>query len=259
MQDHDLFDKTALLCKANKIVNYLKPILSKINMNYSLKKVRKKAMKEDNDLFSYPFRFISTIITKWLLKTNITPTTVTIIHVIIGIIASILFGFGQYNLTIIASILFTISFILDMVDGEIARYKEITSKIGGWLDHITDHMLLLFAMVGIALGNFSNTNDNEILILALFASIFTAMVAIIVIGKVIDPKLNQLKAVRLPFGFKMSKKIHLGSFTISFLVLTIGALLKQEKIMFYIYIIMIVLMVIKAFTHRIKLMQIDCE
>ena len=225
----------------------------------SLKKVRKKALKEDNDLFSYPFRFISTIITKWLLKTKITPTQVTIVHVIIGIIASILFGFGKYNLTVIASIAFTMSYILDLVDGEIARYKGITSKIGGWLDHITDHMLLLFAIAGIALGNFGNTNDSEILILALFASIFTAVVAIIVMSKVIDPKLNQLKAVRLPFGFKMSKKIHLGSFTISFLVLIIGALLKQEKIMFYIYIIMIVLMVIKAFTHRIRLMQMDFE
>lgn len=224
-----------------------------------LKKVRKKALKEDNDLFSYPFRFISTIITKLLLKTNVTPTIITIIHVFIGIISAILFGFGEYYLTVIAALLFTLSYILDLADGEIARYKGVTSKFGGWLDHITDHMLLFFAIVGIALGNFRNTQNNDILILALFALTFTAVVALIVIGKVVNTKLNKLKAVRMPFGFKMSKKIHVGSFTISFLVLTIGALLKQEKTMFYFYIIMIFLMVIRAFTHRVKLMQMDTE
>ena len=228
-------------------------------MGISLKKVRKIAMRDDNDLFSYPFRFLSTAITKLLLKTNVTPTQITVIHIFIGILAAILFGFGKYNLTIIAAILFTFSIILDLIDGEIARYKGITSKVGSWLDHITDHMLLFFAIIGISLGNFRNSNDNEILILAIFALTSTAMVGLSVIDKVINPNLNKLKAVRLPLSFKMSKKIHVGSFTISFIVLTIGALVRQEKIMFIFYIVMSFLMVIKAFTHRLKLIKLESE
>ncbi|MEK6841471.1 MAG: CDP-alcohol phosphatidyltransferase family protein, partial [Nanoarchaeota archaeon] len=100
-----------------------------------LKDIRKRALKEDNDIFSYPFRYISTIITSILIKTNITPTQVTVIHLFLGIISALLFLMGRYQYTVLASFLLISSFILDCVDGEIARYKNIKSKFGAWLDH----------------------------------------------------------------------------------------------------------------------------
>jgi len=109
----------------------------------SLKEVRKKAIKDDTDIFYYPIRYISTIITMFLVKTNVTPLQVTWVHFIIGTIAAILFGFGNYGLAIFAFCLFFLSIVLDMVDGEIARYKEIRSEVSVWLDHISDFNIFI--------------------------------------------------------------------------------------------------------------------
>lgn len=221
----------------------------------SLKEVRKKSLKEDNDIFSYPLRYISTIITMILVKTRVTPLQVTITHIIIGIIAAISFSLGSYRWIIIASILYLISVILDMVDGEIARYKGIRSEISVWIDHVSDNFLLFLIITGIVTGEFVTKNDSFILILGIISILITATAGVINISKRANEKIIQKKTIRLPIKFKYSKKVHVGIFVFSSLILIIGSLIKEVKIMLIVYIIINFLAMVIAFIRRINLIK----
>ncbi len=222
-----------------------------------LKKVRKRTFKNSNDIFSYPFRYISTIITSLLVNTSITPLQITWAHLFIAMIAAVLFGIGDYLLTILAALLFVLSYILDMVDGELARYRETRSEVSVWLDHVSDYITLFFVLAGIAIGEFKNTDNATTLILALISCVLIGSIGVVNISKRASNKIKQVKAIILPFKFKWSKKLHLGIFTISFIILTLGPLLKQVNIMLFVFIIIIFLAFIKAFIHRIKLIELE--
>ena len=219
----------------------------------SLKEVRKKAIKDDTDIFYYPIRYISTIITMFLVKTNVTPLQVTWVHFIIGTIAAILFGFGNYGLAIFAFCLFFLSIVLDMVDGEIARYKEIRSEVSVWLDHISDYILIFLLITGITVGDFIVNQDVSTVFLALIALVITGSGGVINISKRTFEKIKQAKAIRLPLKFKYAKKVHVGISVLSSLILITGPVIKEVKIIFIIYIAINSFATIRSFFHKIKL------
>ncbi len=222
-----------------------------------LKKIRKRTFKNSNDIFSYPFRYISTMITSLLVNTPITPLQITWGHLFIAISAAVLFSIGNYSLTILAALLFVLSYILDMVDGELARYRETRSEVSVWLDHVSDYISLFFVLAGIAIGEFRNTGNATTLILGLISCVLIGSAGVVNISKRVSNKIKQVKAMNLPFKFKWSKKLHLGIFTVSFIILTLGPLLKQINIMFFVFIIITFLAFIKAFIHRIKLIKLE--
>ena len=135
----------------------------------SLKEIRNICIKRPACIFVYPFRYISTIFTSFLIKTNITPTKVTIISFIFSILAAINFATGEYKYTILGAIFLQIAFILDLIDGEIARYKNLKSEFGGWLDSISDNLMLFAVCVGIAIGSFIQYKNPLTLILGILA------------------------------------------------------------------------------------------
>ena len=224
----------------------------------SLKEIRMNALKEDNDLFSYPFRYVSTIITSILIKTEITPIQVTIFHIFLGIISAFLFSIGLYTYTIIASALLIFVFILDCVDGEIARYKKNGSELGIWLDHVSDYIILFMIIASITLGTFKANSESITLSLGLISLMITAIIGVISISRM-GEKVKKNKAVKLPFKFKFSKRLHLGVFTPAILFLTIGPLTKQINIMFGIYIFIMFFAMIKVFIHRWNFVKKESE
>lgn len=75
---------------------------------------------------------------------------------ILGILSGLLFATGNYWLGILGVILFQISHILDGVDGAIARYNNLPTVRGAYLDlvgHATVNPLVIY---GIAIGVFIN-------------------------------------------------------------------------------------------------------
>lgn len=84
---------------------------------------------------------------KWL-----TPNLITLFSSITAI-ASVVFIIvgGQVNF-IVAAVLIHLSHILDCMDGQMARYRGISSKLGSFLDKITDqiHVFLWFGAIGYA-------------------------------------------------------------------------------------------------------------
>ncbi len=108
-------------------------------------------MTEDPvDLFF--FRPIGFVLAKLLMNTSITPNSVTAISTVFGIMAGIFYSPGKATSTLIAAILLLISNLLDCTDGQLARLKGTSSKLGRILDGLSDYTTNIAIFIGIAIG-----------------------------------------------------------------------------------------------------------
>lgn len=84
----------------------------------------------------------------------VTPNHVTICAILLGITASVLASRGGYLALALAGVMLEVNSILDSVDGELARLRYQFSKLGQWLDNLSDDIVdnLFIAAVGTALG-----------------------------------------------------------------------------------------------------------
>lgn len=148
----------------------------------SIKKLREicqspKDVHNYNGLFNYfrvrIWRVPSIYITKLLLYTPITPNQVTMLMIFIGFIVTYLFSLGSYWSAIIGVLLLEFVYILDAVDGEIARYKKQTSVVGIFLDLMVHVSNVSIIFIGITIGLYRLNPSLEIVALGLSASLFS--------------------------------------------------------------------------------------
>lgn len=88
-------------------------------------------------------RPISTRISRWLVRTPITPNMVTLVTFLTGLAGAWFVLGGTYWTVLLGTILFQVSSILDGCDGEVAVLTFRESKYGSWLDTITDNLTYL--------------------------------------------------------------------------------------------------------------------
>jgi phosphatidylglycerophosphate synthase len=121
--------------------------------------------------FDFPItRYLSGILLPAFLRVRITPNTVTIIGLIIGLLSAFLFlapdsypisKFStDYFLHVAAALLLCLYYILDCVDGEVARAKEMTSALGKGLDDVADWLVHTAVFLALGLSYFQSTNDR---------------------------------------------------------------------------------------------------
>ena len=84
----------------------------------------------------------------------VTPNQVTICAILVGLFAGFLASRGAYVYYAIAGVLLEINSILDSVDGELARLRFQYSKLGQWLDNLSDDIVdnAFIAAIGYGLG-----------------------------------------------------------------------------------------------------------
>lgn len=104
-------------------------------------------------------RRISIYVTLLLSRTPVTPNQLTFLSIVLGVTAGLLWTAGGHLYFIAGGILFQLMYLLDCVDGELARYKNMSSPKGAYLDFI-GHYFTAFAMiVGASLGLAKNLGD----------------------------------------------------------------------------------------------------
>lgn len=122
----------------------------------SIKELRKicqdKGYKEHLTLRFY--RVFSIYITKICLMFKIGPFFVSSLGFSIAIMGGFLYLSGYF---LPGSIFFLSFFILDCVDGEVARYRKLTSLFGAWLDTTFGHLLYPYFFLTLGLGIFYQT------------------------------------------------------------------------------------------------------
>ena len=120
----------------------------------AFKKTEKKLLgnlkkTSDGPISRHINRPISTRISKYLVKTNITPNQVSLFSFILCCIGASMFFLGEYPYLLLGGIIAQISSIIDGCDGEIARLKFQASDFGGWFDAVLDRYADAFLLFGL--------------------------------------------------------------------------------------------------------------
>jgi phosphatidylglycerophosphate synthase len=122
-------------------------------------------------------RKISGAISRFLLKTPVTPNQITIAVTILGVFSGVCMAQPGYEPKVLGAALFLGTSILDGCDGEVARAKKMTSKLGGWLDLIGDNVVHVAVFYGLAVGLYKDTGMRAYLLLGIAAVIGTVVSA----------------------------------------------------------------------------------
>ena len=105
--------------------------------------------------------FVSTYskyIARWAAHRGMTPNQVTLISAAVGVLAAAGFATGERPGMVAGAVLLYFAFVLDCVDGQLARYTRQFSKLGAWLDSIFDRTKEYVVFAGLAIGA-SRTGD----------------------------------------------------------------------------------------------------
>jgi phosphatidylglycerophosphate synthase len=111
------------------------------------------AVKERDDFFTT--YFVSTwspYLTRLAARIGLGPTGVTVISVLFAFAAAALFGLGGRPALVTGAVLLYLGFVLDCVDGQVARYTRNFSVWGGWLDTMADRAKEYVVYAGLAIG-----------------------------------------------------------------------------------------------------------
>jgi len=120
----------------------------------NLGQLRLKMANRANDGFYSVFflRKFSKLLTWLAVRVKATPNQVTLISFAIGLYSAFCFTKGSFSQTLLGAVLLQISIIVDCVDGELARYTRKFSKLGAWLDAVTDRVKEYMVFLGLAIG-----------------------------------------------------------------------------------------------------------
>jgi archaetidylinositol phosphate synthase len=91
----------------------------------------------------------------------ISPNLITISSLIVGLIASYFFYRGSHLDLIIGAFLVQLSFVVDCMDGQLARYRQQFSKLGAWLDRIADRVKDFFYFFSLAIGYYLHGAESQ--------------------------------------------------------------------------------------------------
>ncbi len=111
------------------------------------------SVKEQDDFFTT--FFVSTwsaYVTRAAARLGLSPTTVTMISVAFAVAAAVLFGVGGRPALVAGGVLLYLGFVLDCVDGQLARYTRHFSAWGGWLDTMADRAKEYVVYAGLGYG-----------------------------------------------------------------------------------------------------------
>jgi len=120
----------------------------------NIARLRLRMANRSNDGFFSVFflRKFSKLLTWLAVKVHATPNQVTLLSFAIGLYSAYLFSRGTFVTILSGAILLQLSIIVDCVDGELARYTRKFSKLGAWLDAVTDRVKEYIVFLGLAYG-----------------------------------------------------------------------------------------------------------
>ncbi len=133
----------------------------------TIKYIRQNAQKpksQESWLAWYFFRHLSPYLTWLLARTPVTPNAVTWTMLIVGIAGGILLATPSYTLAFLGIFAYHLLYLLDCVDGELARSKKKFSPVGEPLDHIVHYITETALLMGAGIGLYLRSNLIFILI-----------------------------------------------------------------------------------------------
>jgi len=136
----------------------------------TLKNIRTATKKPGKpDPYAKIMRRISVHITWLLVRTPITANQVTLFQGILGLAGAILLAYRP----ILGVILLQLGYLLDLSDGEVARWRGTASKSGHYLDMLGHIIVVPCMFFGLGYGAWVTTGRPEAIIAAFVAALFS--------------------------------------------------------------------------------------
>lgn len=95
---------------------------------------------------------IARLLVKLLIKTPVKPNHITVVRLVSGIIACVMFATGIRYWEVIGGFIWILSTLLDCIDGELARMRNQCSEWGHKFDYFSDTTVTALFFVGIGIG-----------------------------------------------------------------------------------------------------------
>jgi phosphatidylglycerophosphate synthase len=111
-----------------------------------------------NKRFSFP-------LTKILLNTSLTPNVLTVLIFMMGLCGAFFVASSSYGLRVVGVSLLQFNSILDGCDGEMARIKGLSSKLGAWMDTVADDILNNALFIALIVGVYREMENSFLLTL----------------------------------------------------------------------------------------------
>jgi phosphatidylglycerophosphate synthase len=89
----------------------------------------------------------------------VTPNRITTVAFLVGVGAAAAFHQGAYGWLALGALLFHLSFVLDCIDGKIARLNGTGSVFGVWLDYVFDRLRVLVCTLALFGGQYQRTHE----------------------------------------------------------------------------------------------------
>ena len=122
-------------------------------VKYTLKEVKNMVHPVDSFWTVVFMNPLGTRLTQLIANyTNITPTQITFISFLFRLCGAVFFLMGRPGLMVLGGISFQFGFLLDCVDGRLARLKGMESKKGKILDSVFDAFASYMGIIGLFLG-----------------------------------------------------------------------------------------------------------
>lgn len=116
------------------------------------------------------YRKLSIYLTKLFLKTPFSADAVTFLDLVIGLIGTYFLSCGSSLSILFGALFLQLYFILDCVDGEIARYTKTASIRGKCLEKIVHFIVNPLIFISLGFGIFNVSNDSIVFFWAFLAS-----------------------------------------------------------------------------------------
>lgn len=120
----------------------------------------------------YVIRPISLYFTWLLLQTGLSANQITVLHGLFGSAGAVLLGFADDAWRFLGIALLYFSYVLDNVDGEVARFRKQVSISGKYLDSVMHSVVNMLIFFGFGFGVYLQSGRIEAVVLGFLAGFF---------------------------------------------------------------------------------------
>jgi len=115
-------------------------------------------------------RPVSRWMTRYLVRTAVTPNQITLASSLLSCVAAGLMALDGYLTLAVGGVLAQLASIIDGCDGEVARLKHCQTDFGGWFDAVLDRYVDAFLLFGLTWHVFASTDASLVFVVG-FAAI----------------------------------------------------------------------------------------
>lgn len=120
-------------------------------------------------------RPVSTRLSRYLVRSSITPNQISLFCLGLSTLAAALFAVGGYFWLALGGVLAQIASIVDGCDGEVARLRFCESSFGRWFDAVLDRYADAFLLFGLTWHAFTVSGASVVLVVGFLAIIGSFM------------------------------------------------------------------------------------